>query len=196
MEKVSSPEVIAFYRSWNDMINRCYNATDKDYPLYGKIGVRVDPRWFCFANFYEDIKLLPGYYNKLKYPNKYQLDKDYLQRHLPKSQRVYSKDTCIWISKFDNIALISAENKSLSGYHGVIYRDNGFCVRYYNRYYGKYSNDIAAANAYNHLYELLNRSNQFNNIPIINQNIPYMSPEETMNYIINPKIMCKIVQPK
>ena len=25
-----------------------------DYPLYGGIGITVDSRWFCFANFYED----------------------------------------------------------------------------------------------------------------------------------------------
>ena len=90
--KVTVPNVIIFYRPWNDMMNRCYNVTDEDYPMYGALGITVDPRWYNFGNFFEDAKTLPGYENKLREPTMYNLDKDYLQQDVPDNQKVYSKD--------------------------------------------------------------------------------------------------------
>ena len=190
--KITSEEIMMLYRPWNDMIHRCYNQTDKDYCMYGALGIRVDPRWFDFGNYYHDVQELPGFENKLKYPDKYQLDKDYLQMHIPKSQRIYSRDTCMWISKHDNIVLMNRESINSSGYYGVVYRNHGYRVRFGNIAYGNYSDPIAAANAYNHAYLLSSINNKFNNIIVIND-VPYMSPKETTKYLLNPKTMCKII---
>ena len=118
--KVSSKEIMPFYSSWNDMINRCYNKNDKDYKYYGALGITVDSRWHNFGNYYEDIKLLPNYNKKLLYPREYQLDKDYLQLHIPKSQRIYSRHTCMWISKYDNTMIMNRDNcNDRNSYYGV-----------------------------------------------------------------------------
>jgi hypothetical protein len=107
--KVTDNEYHNLYKSWNDMINRCYNEKDGDYPLYGALGVTVDQSWFSFTIFYNDAIHLSGYQNKLKEPENYQLDKDLTQLHLPKSQRVYSKETCLWIPKSFNIYIMNLD---------------------------------------------------------------------------------------
>lgn len=189
---ISNPYIIQFYRPWNDMLHRCFNPNDKDYPYYGALGVTVDPTWFDFGVYYNDIQQLPGFNMKLRYPDKYQLDKDYLQLHIPKSQRIYSKNTCIWLSKFDNIAIMNYDQLTEGDYPGVTYRDNSYIMRYYNKCYGRYTDPIAAANAYRHFYELSNITNQFNNIPFPIR-FPVMTMEETIKYLKNPKTMCTIV---
>lgn len=190
--KVSNEHIIPFYRVWNDILHRCYNITDGDYQYYGALGVRVDPNWFDFGVFYNDIQYLPGYNMKLKYPDNYQLDKDYLQLHIPKSQRIYSKYTCMWLSKFDNISVMNYDNLNESCYPGVIYKDHIYSMKYNNRLYGRYTDPVAAANAYRHYFALANINNKFNNITLP-VNFPIMSIEETMNYIKNPRTMCIIV---
>lgn len=177
--KVSDPEYFSLYKIWNDMINRCYNQTDADYYLYGAIGIRVDERWFDFSIFCQDVKLLPGYENKLKYPDVYQLDKDYLQLDIPKSQRIYSRSTCMWISKFDNIMIMNRDRETKSGYYGVIFRDNSYHTRINNKYYGKFTTPEAAANLFNYIYPTL--KNEFNNINILN-NVEYIPYEKLSEY--------------
>lgn len=190
--KVSYPDVIHYYSAWNDMLHRCYDKSDRDYPYYGALGVRVDPRWFDFGNYFNDIQQLPGFHLKCRYPDMYQLDKDYLQLHLPKSERVYSKDTCIWLSKFDNTIIMNFDNGNDIGYFGVLYKDHSYIARINNRFYGRYTDPIAAANAARNIYNMANINNKFNNItlPI---NFPIMSAEETVKYLKNPKIMCVTV---
>lgn len=176
-----------FYKAWNDMINRCYNINDKDYYLYGALGITVDERWHNFANFKHDAKLLPGYDNKLKYPEIYQLDKDYLQFHIPKNQRVYSKDTCIWISKYDNILLMNRDNPNSSGYYGVFYKDHSWCTYINGVIYGRFTIPEAAANLFNYIYPYIPKS-EFNNIQILND-VSYIPFEELSKYTKNKNII-------
>lgn len=193
--KVSDPYILPLYRSWNDMLHRCYDIKDKDYPYYGALGVKVDPKWFDFGIYYNDIQQIYGFDMKLKYPNNYQLDKDYLQLNIPKSQRIYSKNTCIWLSKFDNVSVMNYDQLNENCYPGVIYTNDNYIVRYYNKLYGKYTNPIAAANAYNTIFQLSNLNNKFNNITLPIK-FPIMTMEETMQYLKNPKIMCEIINDK
>ena len=179
------------------MINRCYNINDNDYQYYGAIGVKVDSRWFDFGYFLEDIQTLPNFDKKCIYPNMYQLDKDYLQFNIPKSQRIYSKFTCIWISKIDNTILMNREksNNKLP-YFFVQYRDGGYFVRMHNHFYGKYTIPEAAANVVNYLLDLEDRNP--NKIPFrdikFRNIVPYMSPEECMKYLMNPKELYTLLE--
>jgi hypothetical protein len=43
------------YRSWNDMMTRCYNTKDKHYKWYGTRGITVCDKWLKFEGFYEDM---------------------------------------------------------------------------------------------------------------------------------------------
>lgn len=190
--KVTDPLNIIFYRVWNDMINRCYNILDKDYSIYGKCGITVDPSWLNFGNFFEDSKLLPGYSNKLAQPSMYCLDKDYLQMDVPKCNRIYSKDTCIWISKYDNIIIMNRENSN-SKYYGVTKYGESYISRYSNHIIGYFTNEIAAANAYNYYYITKFKNDKYRDIFILN-NVPYMSPMEFSSYITKGREIIRIVK--
>jgi hypothetical protein len=43
------------YRSWNQMLQRCYNPKTPRFEHYGGRGIRVCERWHLFVNFFEDM---------------------------------------------------------------------------------------------------------------------------------------------
>jgi len=155
--KITDPLYYNLYKVWNDMINRCYNCHDIDYKYYGAIGVSVDEHWHSFYNFYLDAINLPGYINKLNDPLNYQLDKDYLQMNIPKSNRIYSKYTCIWINKIDNTIIMNRDKDTKLGYYGVIYRDGYYRTRINNKTYGKFKDPKHAACLFNYIYPIYNK---------------------------------------
>lgn len=85
------------YKVWSHMIERCYNANCKEFELYGAKGIFVCDRWLSFTNFREDCSSMPGWLAKSMDPRSRQIDKDYY------SSNYYSKETCVWITKRDNI---------------------------------------------------------------------------------------------
>lgn len=85
--------------TWSAMINRCYNYNDTGFSRYGGKGVYVSDDWLFFDKFKEDVKTLLNYDLKEKYPNEYQLDKDYL------GGKYYSKETCLWLNINENCRL-------------------------------------------------------------------------------------------
>ena len=85
------------YRTWNNMIQRCYDAVwQSRHPSY--IGCTVAPRWWCFQNFCADIETLDGYDIWKAEKVRMDLDKDI---RIPGS-RVYSKDTCKFVTPAEN----------------------------------------------------------------------------------------------
>ena len=90
------------YKVWEGIISRCYNQKDHHYKNYGGIGIKVSDDWLSYRNFEKDVKLIYGYNRKLLEPDMFHLDKDYLQRNIPACNRIYSKETCIWISLYEN----------------------------------------------------------------------------------------------
>lgn len=88
------------YEIWKKMLQRCY---DKRYyekqPTYKE--VIVDERWFNFQNFCEDIQELKGY-KDWKNNRNFELDKDILCNKMNIDPKIYSKDTCLFISKKEN----------------------------------------------------------------------------------------------
>lgn len=183
---------------YSHMIDRCYNTNSQKYSSYGAIGIKVCDKWLQNINtFIDDAKIIDQYNKFYNRPYAYQLDKDYKQIHLPKNQRIYSKNTCIFLSNQDNINIKCIDNKNngLTKYFGVEINSAGnFYARIkinnvrYN--IGTFNNEIAAANAYNywsmyyHNYEL---------VPLYND-VPYMAPNEFIKYNVNPKELCGIIQ--
>ena len=100
------------YDRWINILSRCYNENDNSYHNYGAMGVRVDERWHNFSNFYRDIRELPGYRFKTQDPFGYALDKDYLQYGVPKDQKVYSRDTCVWIPRGINTSITYTDSST------------------------------------------------------------------------------------
>lgn len=191
---ISDPYPCQFYKAWNDMMNRCYNKADKDYPLYGGIGIAVDPRWHNFSTFMLDVPFLPLYEKKLMYPSIYQLDKDFLQIHVPKNKRIYSRNTCIWLSKLDNVLMMSKDRDIKDGnpYVGVVYSHNCWKTVINGAVYGKFNDPKAAANLFNYLYPKL--KGPFNDITILN-NVEYIPLEELSKYIVGSTTIQTGVEP-
>ena len=49
----------AEYKSWQRMLDRCYNLKSSDYSHYGARGIRVSESWMSFENFFADMGLRP-----------------------------------------------------------------------------------------------------------------------------------------
>jgi len=102
---------------WRNMMKRCYCEADtKGY--YGRC--EVDPRWHSFSNFLKDIALLENFEGWLKGVNsgaaKYNLDKD----TLVEGCKVYSKETCRFITEYENKSAGARNGKPYTKKHKVV----------------------------------------------------------------------------
>ena len=181
------------YELYRDIKKRCYNINNIRNISYKD--VRVCDRWLnSFDNFYNDTKLLPQYNKFERWPTLYQLDKDYRQLSISKEQRIYSPETCMFLYNKDNTNLKQLETHQLyfknyiSQYYGVNKSPGGnfrveFDIHAKTIRFGTYTNEIAAANAYNYFYEYHHRYTypRYELIPLIN-NVPYMSWNEFISY--------------
>ena len=174
-----------YAKIWDAMIDRCYNPNHKSYHQYGGIGVRISDKWKCFRNFYYDVKTIPCYDKHILYPTEYQLDKDFLQRHIPDSNRVYSKETCVWASKYENNLLRNVFDGVK--YCGVQYDSGYYYTKIYYKYYGRFKEMNDAAMLFNYIYPII-KVPEFSDLPIQN-NVPYKSFNELMdlNLLLNRK---------
>lgn len=102
-----SPNRSQEYTLWRGLIERCYNPKRQDYKCYGAKGVTVCDRWKCFANFIEDIKKIDGYDDRKFHNKELDLDKDIKQSNVPINNKVYSLETCQFISKHINRAIVT-----------------------------------------------------------------------------------------
>lgn len=90
------------YNVWNGMLERCYDETSPQFQDYGAKGVTVCERWHCFANFVKDFTFIDGFEPDLFADRKIFLDKDLKQKGIPKSEMVYSLNTCTFVSQAVN----------------------------------------------------------------------------------------------
>lgn len=85
------------YHLWRHMLMRVYDQKElAKNPHYKDCSVHID--WHSYQQFVKDIELLPNYYQWKNNPG-WELDKDIL---IP-GNRNYSKKTCIFVTKADNI---------------------------------------------------------------------------------------------
>lgn len=82
------------YDLWANMLKRCYGGYRTSYK-----GCSVDKRWHSFKNFLNSVQELDGYTEWEKGDKKMCLDKDMKV----KGNKVYSKDTCIFIDEATNV---------------------------------------------------------------------------------------------
>ena len=177
VDSTKSNEYRSEYIMWEGMISRCYNPNSDSYKNYGAKGVTVCERWKCFEYFLEDIVKIPGYHLWKNNKDLYQLDKDTKQKHI--ETKVYSLETCQFISIRNNVIERNIRSKKKDGYIGVDTKTgNTFKVSVNHDYYGTFSNAEAAANIYNHVARYRQYPEEFLN------DVPYMSILECSNYRI------------
>ena len=180
---------------YRHMMDRCYNINIEKYNTYGMLGVKVCNEWVNnIETFLQDARTLPGFEKFYNTPYLYQLDKDYLQMHIPKEQRIYSKETCMFLYYQDNTNLKAIDNNK-SGLFGVEINSAGnfyarIKVNGYRFNIGTFSNPIAAANAFNY-WQLY--FHNFELVPLLN-NVTFMPPDEFIKYNVNTKNLCIIVE--
>lgn len=97
----SNPTVKSLHRVWQDILIRVYNPR-KNHASYSD--VTIADEWLNFSRFMHDCFSLWGFQEYVDSGYQWQLDKDYL------GARVYSKDTCIFISKALNTSINSGGN--------------------------------------------------------------------------------------
>lgn len=82
---------------------RCYNPSAISYKSYGAKGVTMSPEWKSSNTaFVKDVINLPGFNISKLRGRTLQLDKD----QLVKGNKVYSKQTCVWLDRKENIKVM------------------------------------------------------------------------------------------
>ena len=84
------------WKHWRSMIARCHSGDPLRWRHYGN--VTVCERWWNFENFYSDMA--DSYFEGAE------LDKDKYAR--PCSPKTYSKETCCWLSKKENMIMANS----------------------------------------------------------------------------------------
>lgn len=84
------------YRKWQDMVYRCHNPNHRNYPWYGGTGVTVCQEWRDDAKAFIDWAIQVGWKPGMD------IDKDTKIAN----NRVYSPDTCLFISHRENMTAV------------------------------------------------------------------------------------------
>lgn len=103
------------YKVWYSMLNRCYNEKNNRYENYGGRGVYVCDDWLYFSNFKKwfDINYIDGY----------EIDKDIKSKEMGLAIPYYSPNTCVFVSKTDNLKEIH-KNEDYKPYRSLVYTKN------------------------------------------------------------------------
>lgn len=123
------------YKIWGAMVQRCTNKKGTGFCNYGARGIGVCSRWLSFENFIDDM-------GKRPYPTAT------LERI--NNDKGYSKDNCMWASRFDQSINQRIRKDNKTGYRGVSYdekRDIYFSKIQYKkrRYFLGYFSSLAEA---------------------------------------------------
>ncbi|WMB74205.1 hypothetical protein RA178_06210 [Shewanella oncorhynchi] len=93
------------YHMWNNMIRRCYQVANRPKEFKSYEGVTVATDWHNFQNFCEDIQWLIGYDDWLENEERYEIDKDLMCAALKLPKKVYSKETCCFLTASENSSI-------------------------------------------------------------------------------------------
>lgn len=91
------------YKTWEMMIQRCYNANYDSYKFYGGRGIIVCDKWLKFGRFFEDMGERP----------------DGLSIDRVDNEKGYFKDNCIWATQTQQIRNRRIQKRNSTGIVGV-----------------------------------------------------------------------------
>ncbi len=87
---------------WRSMINRCCSPRSHSYDNYGALGVTICDKWMSYDGFLDDVDSIDGYNIDKLIKGNLQLDKDVKQSDIDISDRIYSLETCVFVTKSEN----------------------------------------------------------------------------------------------
>lgn len=111
-------KVVKEYLLWKNMMERCYSKKYHErFPSYKYC--EVETSWLNYQNFYESIQNVEGYslWKNNSIPRKYNLDKDIKIE----GNKLYSEDTCMFVTAFDNISKVSKGKENVYSLTGKVY---------------------------------------------------------------------------
>lgn len=121
---------------WDCMMYRCYNPSRNSYQHYGAKGIRVDPAWFNFETFINDMGTRPDGYT---------LDRI-------DSSKNYSKENCRWVTINEQRINRDRFSNATQKYKGVCPHGNKWKagIRHNSKsyYLGLFDTELEAALAY------------------------------------------------
>lgn len=103
------------YRTWHNMMRRCYCKYDKGYCNYGERGIKVDERWWQFNNFLVDMGGKPSKHHTL----------DRIDNEIG-----YCKSNCRWATRSEQCDNRRQFKNNTSGARGVQKHNYGYSARY------------------------------------------------------------------
>ncbi len=94
------------YKSWNNMMMRCYNPKRINYREYGGSGITVCDKWHTFQGFFEDMGVRP----------------DGTSLNRKEGSLIYSKETCEWATYSEQSFDQKRRSTNISGRTGVSFQ--------------------------------------------------------------------------
>jgi hypothetical protein len=191
------------YTAWRDMLHRCYNREHASYPTYGGRGVTVCERWKRFDYFEQDVQNLPGYDKMLSDPyTRYELDKDELQQGIPIDKKIYSPETCMWVSLEDNIRrsiLDNINDAKLYPIGVVLTHGNTYNVRIRGRLFDNKKRNFGNYDDIKYAAAMANFAMGFYGSGVTTPGIEPIDPWECLQHRVRPlnyepKQICHIVK--
>jgi len=85
------------HNTWRGMIDRCYKPSCQRYTDYGGKGITICQEWLNSFETFKDWSLNNGWEKGL------QIDKDKLCYELQISPKIYSPNTCLWVTAKTNV---------------------------------------------------------------------------------------------
>lgn len=89
---------------WRSMMGRCYSCQSSSYKNYGMLGVTVCEKWKEYDGFLDEVDKIDGFDLDMLIAGDLQLDKDIKQIDIPSERKVYSLNTCMFVSRSLNSA--------------------------------------------------------------------------------------------
>lgn len=103
------------YRTWHNMLTRCYMPSCTSYLNYGGRGIKVDESWWQFKTFLNDMGDRPTKYHTLD-----RVDNDL----------GYSKYNCRWATRSEQCANRRKFKTNTTGETGVVKANYGYFAQY------------------------------------------------------------------
>lgn len=125
--------------TWKTLLYRCYNPERNKHEFYAEKGIAVDPRWFKFQNFIDDMGDRPDGCTIDRIDN----------------DKGYSKENCRWVEQHLQKANRGKFKNTKNKYKGVREQNGKYIATFkYKKetfYLGSFANEIDAVNAYNEM---------------------------------------------